>query len=188
MYGRCVKRRDKMQYTSHYESPLGNILLAADEAGLTGLWFEDQKYYAADLDKEHEEKEISLFGTTKQWLDIYFSGKEPDFSVPLHFIGTDFQKEVWEILCTIPYGQTMTYGGIAERIAASRGVSRMSAKAVGGAVGHNKISIIVPCHRVIGTNGSLTGYAGGIERKMKLLSLEKADTEHFFLPKKGTAL
>ena len=94
MYGRCVKRRDKMQYTSHYESPLGNILLAADEAGLTGLWFEDQKYYAADLDKEHEEKEISLFGTAKQWLDIYFSGKEPDFSVPLHFIGTDFQKKV----------------------------------------------------------------------------------------------
>ena len=177
-----------MQYTSHYESPLGNILLAADEAGLTGLWFEDQKYYAADLDKEHEEKEISLFGTAKQWLDIYFSGKEPDFSVPLHFIGTDFQKEVWEILCTIPYGQAMTYGGIAEWIAASRGVSRMSAQAVGGAVGHNKISIIVPCHRVVGTNGSLTGYAGGIERKMKLLSLEKAGTEHFFLPKKGTAL
>ena len=126
-----------MQYTSHYESPLGDILLAADEAGLTGLWFADQKYYAADLDKEHEEKEISLFGTAKQWLDIYFSGKEPDFSVPLHFIGTDFQKEVWEILCTIPYGQTMTYGGIAEWIAASRGVSRMSAQAVGGAVGQN---------------------------------------------------
>ena len=102
-----------MQYTSHYESPLGSMLLAADEAGLTGLWFEDQKYYAADLDKEHEEKEIPLFETAKQWLDIYFSGKEPDFSVPLHFIGTDFQKEVWEILCSIPYGHTMKYGGIA---------------------------------------------------------------------------
>ena len=177
-----------MQYISHYRSSIGNILLAADEIGLTGLWFEGQKYFALHLDKEHEEKEIPIFEKVKEWLDIYFSGKEPDFTVPLHFTGTDFQNEVWEILCTIPYGQTMTYGGIAERIAALSGVSRMSAQAVGGAVGHNKISIIVPCHRVVGTNGSLTGYAGGIERKMKLLSLEKADTEHFFLPKKGTAL
>ena len=164
-----------MQYISHYPSPIGNMLLAADEMGLTGLWFEGQKYFALDLDKEHEEKEIPLFEKVKQWLDIYFSGKEPDFTIPLHFTGTEFQKEVWEILCTIPYGQTMTYGEIAKRIAARKGLPHMSAQAVGGAVGHNRISIIVPCHRVVGANGSLTGYAGGIEKKAKLLKLEKAN-------------
>lgn len=164
-----------MQYISHYPSPIGNILLAADEMGLTGLWFEGQKYFALDLDKEHEEKEIPLFEKVKQWLDIYFSGKEPDFTIPLHFTGTEFQKEVWEILCTIPYGQTMTYGEIAKRIAARKGLPHMSAQAIGGAVGHNRISIIVPCHRVVGADGSLTGYAGGIEKKVKLLKLEKAN-------------
>lgn len=177
-----------MQYISHYRSPLGNILLAADEIGLTGLWFEGQKYFALHLDKEHEEKEIPLFEKVKQWLDIYFSGKEPDFTVPIHFTGTDFQNEVWEILCTIPYGQTMTYGEIAKQIAAKRGVPRMSAQAVGGAVGHNEISIIVPCHRVVGANGSLTGYAGGIEKKVKLLKLENVDMKQFSIPRKGTAL
>lgn len=170
-----------MQYTSHYCSPIGDILLAADDIGLTGLWFEGQKYFALYLDKEHEEKEVPLFEKVKQWLDIYFSGKEPDFTVPLHFTGTDFQNEVWEILCTIPYGQTMTYGEIAKQIAVKKGLPRMSAQAVGGAVGHNEISIIVPCHRVVGTNGSLTGYAGGIDKKIKLLQLEKADMESLFL-------
>lgn len=164
-----------MQYISHYPSPIGNMLLAADEMGLTGLWFEGQKYFALDLDKEHEEKEIPLLEKVKQWLDIYFSGREPDFTIPLHLTGTDFQNEVWEILCTIPYGQTMTYGEIAKRIAARKGLPHMSAQAVGGAVGHNRISIIVPCHRVVGTDGSLTGYAGGIEKKAKLLKLEKAN-------------
>ena len=164
-----------MQYISHYSSPLGDILLAADSAGLTGLWFEGQKYFALNLDKEHEEKEIPLFVQTKRWLDIYFSGKEPDFSVPLHFTGTEFQNEVWELLLAIPYGQTTTYGELARRIAGKRGVKHMSAQAVGGAVGHNNISVIVPCHRVVGTNGSLTGYAGGIDKKIKLLELEKAD-------------
>ena len=164
-----------MQYISHYPSPIGNILLAADEMGLTGLWFEGQKYFALDLDKEHEEKEIPFFEKVKKWLDIYFSGKEPDFIIPLHLTGTDFQNEVWEILCTIPYGQTMTYGEIAKRIAARKGLQHMSAQAVGGAVGHNRISIIVPCHRVVGADGSLTGYAGGIEKKAKLLKLEKVN-------------
>ena len=164
-----------MQYISHYSSPIGNMLLAADEMGLTGLWFEGQKYFALDLDKEPEEKEIPLFEKVKQWLDIYFSGREPDFTIPLHFTGTDFQNEVWEILCTIPYGQTMTYGEIAKRIAARKGLPHMSAQAVGGAVGHNRISIIVPCHRVVGADGSLTGYAGGIEKKAKLLKLEKVN-------------
>lgn len=177
-----------MQYTSHYESPIGGILLAADDAGLTGLWFEGQKYFARCLEKNHEEKEIPLFEKTKQWLDIYFSGKEPGFSLPLHFTGTDFQKEVWEILCSIPYGQTATYGEIAKRIAVKRGLPHMSAQAVGGAVGHNEISIIVPCHRVVGSNGSLTGYAGRIDKKIKLLRLEKAAMESLFIPKNGTAL
>ena len=177
-----------MQYTSHYESPIGGILLAADDAGLTGLWFEGQKYFARCLEKNHEEKEIPLSEKTKQWLDIYFSGKEPGFSLPLHFTGTDFQKEVWEILCSIPYGQTATYGEIANRIAVKRGLPHMSAQAVGGAVGHNEISIIVPCHRVVGSNGSLTGYAGGIDKKIKLLRLEKAAMESLFIPKNGTAL
>lgn len=164
-----------MQYISHYSSPLGDILLAADSVGLTGLWFEGQKYFALNLDKEHEEKEIPLFAEAKRWLDIYFSGKEPDFSVPLHFTGTEFQNEVWELLLVIPYGQTTTYGELAKRIAGKRGVKHMSAQAVGGAIGHNNISVIVPCHRVVGTNGSLTGYAGGIDKKVKLLELEKAD-------------
>lgn len=177
-----------MQYISHYPSPLGNILLAADEEGLTGLWFEGQKYFALYLDKEHEEKEIPVLEQAKQWLTVYFAGHEPDFSLPLHFTGTDFQKEVWEILCTIPYGQTTTYGKISAQLAAAKGSAHMSAQAVGGAVGHNRISIIVPCHRVVGTNGSLTGYAGGIEKKVRLLTLEKADMQSFFIPRSGTAL
>ena len=163
-----------MQYISHYSSPIGAILLAADEIGLTGLWFEGQKYFALHLEKEHEEKELPIFEKIKQWLDLYFSGKEPDFSVPLHFLGTQFQKEVWEILCQIPYGKTTTYSEIARQIAAKRGLPHMSAQAVGGAVGHNEISIIVPCHRVLGADGSLTGYAGGVDKKRKLLILENS--------------
>ncbi len=177
-----------MQYISHYHSPIGDILLAADHIGLTGLWFEGQKYFALYLDKEHQEKELPILEQAKKWLDIYFSGKEPDFKVPLHFIGTDFQKEVWEILSSIPYGQTTTYGEIAKQLAAKKGLAHMSAQAVGGAVGRNEISIIIPCHRVVGTNGSLTGYAGGIVKKVKLLTLEKVNMQSFFIPKKGTAL
>jgi len=176
-----------MQYISKYHSPLGNLLLAADEEGLTGVWFEGQKYFALCLDKENEEKELPIFEQTKKWLTIYFSGNEPDFKLPLHFTGTEFQKEVWEILYKIPYGQTMTYGEIAKVLAKKRGIAKMSAQAVGGAVGHNEISIIVPCHRVVGTNGNLTGYAGGIDKKIKLLKLEKAFREEFFVPKKSKA-
>ena len=177
-----------MQYTSRYASPLGSILLAADDIGLVGLWFEGQKYFANGLEKTHEEKEIPLFAKVKRWLDVYFSGQQPQFTVPLHFIGSDFQKEVWALLCTIPYGQTTTYGAIAKQLAAKRGLPQMSAQAVGGAVGHNKISIIVPCHRVVGKNGSLTGYAGGLDKKAELLRLEKTDMRTFFIPKKGSAL
>lgn len=168
-----------MQYINHYKSPIGDILLAADDIGLTGLWFEGQKYFALSLDKDYEETKLPLFEEVKFWLGVYFTGKEPDFSVPLHFMGTDFQKAVWKKLCSIPYGKTTTYGEIAKQLAANKGLMHMSAQAVGGAVGHNAISIIVPCHRVVGANGSLTGYAGGIDKKVKLLTLEKADISGF---------
>ncbi len=166
-----------MQYTAKYQSPMGEILLAADESGLTGLWFEGQKYYADSLAPEHEEKELSVFQTVKNWLDIYFSGKEPDFMPPVHLIGSPFRLGVWELLRQIPYGETVTYGELAKRIASQRGLSSMSAQAVGGAVGHNAISIIVPCHRVVGADGSLTGYAGGVDKKERLLTLEGVDME-----------
>ena len=176
-----------MRYISRYHSPLGEITLAADETGLTGLWFYGQKYYGLYLQKNPVEKELPIFADAKRWLDIYFSGKEPAFKLSLHFTGSDFQNEVWEILYTIPYGKTMTYGEIAEMIAKRRGLARMSAQAVGGAVGKNEISIIVPCHRVVGANGSLTGYAGGIAKKMALLKLEGAYEERFYVPKHSTA-
>ena len=131
---------------------------------------------------------MPIFEQTVRWLDIYFSGREPDFTPTVSMETTPFRKAVWEIMLTIPYGKTMTYGQIAEKIAKQRGIDKMSAQAVGGAVGHNSISIIIPCHRVVGTNGSLTGYAGGIDKKIYLLELEKADMSRLFVPKKGTAL
>lgn len=176
-----------MQYISRYISPIGNITMASDGEALTGLWFDGQKHFALYLDKEHEEKDLPVFEKAKKWLDIYFSGKEPEFQLPLKFTGSSFQNEVWEILYTIPYGQTKTYGEIAKELATRRGISRMSAQAVGGAVGKNEISIIVPCHRVVGSNGSLTGYAGGIDKKIELLKLEKAYKEDFFVPKHSSA-
>lgn len=176
-----------MQYTTTYQSPMGKILLAVDDIGLTGLWFEGQKYYALNLDKKHEEKEVPILKEAKHWLDIYFTGKEPDFIPPIHLIGTPFQMEVWEILRRIPYGETTTYGKIAKKIAEKKGLQRMSAQAVGNAVGNNEISIIVPCHRVVGTSGSLTGYAGGIDKKITLLKLEGAFKEGYFVPKDSTA-
>lgn len=177
-----------MQYIDHYESPLGRILLAADEDGMTGLWFEGQKYYARGLEPESGEMPLPVFDQAKSWLDLYFSGKEPDFMPPLHMTGTDFQMRVWALLREIPYGKTVTYGDIAKKIAEQEGWSHMSAQAVGSAVGQNRISILIPCHRVMGSNGSLTGYAGGLERKTALLTLEKVDMEKFFIPGKGTAL
>ena len=177
-----------MTYTKRYMSPVGVILLAADDAGLTGLWFEGRKYFEAELPKAHIEQDTPVLLETTQWLDVYFAGKELNFTPPLHLIGSDFRQAVWNILLSIPYGRTMTYGQIAKQLAKNTGIDKMSAQAVGGAVGHNPISIIVPCHRVVGTNGSLTGYAGGLDKKIALLELEKADTARFFRPKKGTAL
>lgn len=177
-----------MTYVQHYLSPLGGLLLAADEAGLTGLWFDGQKYFARGLPAERTEQNTPALSEARRWLDVYFTGREPDFLPPLHPIGSAFRKNVWDILLQIPYGQTMTYGEIAEQLAEKHGLSRMSVQAVGGAVGHNGISIIIPCHRVVGANGSLTGYAGGIDKKVKLLKLEHTDMTDFFVPKRGTAL
>ena len=178
-----------MEYIHHYKSPLGDITMASDGKALTGLWFDGQKYFAVTLSKEYEERLLPVFETADRWLDIYFQGKEPDFLPPISFpCGSEFRQEVWKILLSIPYGKTMTYGEIAACIAKKRGLTRMSAQAVGGAVGRNPISIIVPCHRVVGTDGSLTGYAGGIDKKVGLLKLEHADMEQFYVPKKGTAL
>lgn len=177
-----------MVYTCHYESQLGGILLAADEIGLTGLWFDGQKYFARELPAERTEKETPILTETKRWLDIYFTGTEPDFLPLLHPIGSTFRQEVWKLLLQIPYGKTVTYGELARQLAEKRGLPRMSAQAVGGAVGHNQISVLIPCHRVVGANGSLTGYAGGIQKKVKLLELEGTDVSGFFVSPKGTVL
>lgn len=173
-----------MEYVHHYVSPLGGITAASDGSALTGLWFDGQRYFADTLSDKYEEKNLPVFEQTDRWLDIYFSGKAPDFTPPLLIKTTEFRRAVWEILLTIPFGQTMTYGEISEKISSQRGIAKMSAQAVGGAVGHNSISLIIPCHRVVGKNGSLTGYAGGIDKKLKLLELENADTARLFCPHK----
>lgn len=169
-----------MQHVTQHKTPLGEIFIAADEQGLTGLWFVGQKYFDPSLATTQQTIEIPLLKQAKKWLDICFRGEEPDFELPLHFTGTKFQNEVWKILSSIPYGQTMTYGEIATILAKQRGVAKMSAQAVGGAVGKNKISIIVPCHRVVGVNGNLTGYAGGIDKKIQLLKLEHSYRDDFY--------
>ena len=161
-----------MEYIYCYDSPLGPIHMASDGEALIGLWLEGQKYFAQTLGPEVQEADLPIFHQTAAWLDAYFAGKVPEVAIPMHLKGTPFQMEVWEILCQIPYGQTITYGQIARQIAAKRGRKTMSAQAVGGAVGRNPISIIVPCHRVMGADGSLTGYAGGVDKKMALLTLE----------------
>lgn len=172
-----------MHYINHYNSPLGKITFASNGKELTGLWFNGQKYFASTLTKEYEQKNLPIFEQTAKWLDIYFSGKNPDFTPPLFLSSTSFRNEVWKILLTIPYGKIMTYGEIAKLMAENRGVEKMSAQAIGGAVGHNPISIIVPCHRVMGKNGSLTGYAGGVDIKEKLLKFENVDMSKLFMPK-----
>ena len=162
-----------MDYLHHYDSPLGAMTLASDGKNLIGLWFDDQKYFTATIEGLPAEKELPIFDQTIRWLHIYFDGGVPNFLPPLAPRGTAFQKEVWDILLTIPYGKTMTYGDIAEILAKRRGFAKMSPQAVGGAVGHNPISLIIPCHRVVGAKGKLTGYAGGLDKKAKLLSLER---------------
>ena len=159
-----------------YQSPLGGIVLAGTKKGLIGLWFEGQKYFGSTLPEDCVRvDEAALFPVlekTVQWLDLYFQGQIPDFLPEIYLNASPFRTAVWEILLTIPYGQTMTYGEIADILTTQRGTARISAQAVGGAIGHNPISIIVPCHRVLGAGKKLTGYAGGVDRKQKLLELE----------------
>lgn len=162
-----------MDYIQRYVSPLGNITIASDGNALIGLWFENQKYYKDTLSKNHQETSLPIFDITNKWLDIYFSGQIPDFTPQLLLRTTPFRKEVANIMLNIPYGKTTTYKEIASIIAKTKGLEQMSSQAVGGAVGHNPISLIIPCHRVIGSNGNLTGYAGGLDIKAKLLELEK---------------
>lgn len=183
-----------MLYIDYYSSPLGKLTLSSDGHFLTGLWFEKQNHFGETCGKknhitkaegknnpqdivfkdsaQYPEDAIHVFSMTKQWLDDYFSGKIPSFTPPLKVEGSDFKKMVAEIMLTIPYGKTLTYGEIAKECARRMGKDHMSAQAVGGAVGHNAIGIIIPCHRVIGANGNITGYAGGIDKKEFLLKLE----------------
>ena len=171
-----------MNYIHYYQSPLGEIILTSDGKSLTGLSYD----FPEMLLPYFIEKPLPIFSETDRWLDIYFSGKNPDCTPKLSLKVTGFRKIVWDILLTIPFGQTITYGEIASRIAKQRGIPRMSAQAVGGAVGHNPIALIIPCHRVVGANGSLTGYAGGIDKKEQLLRLEQVDMSRLFIPKRGT--
>lgn len=157
-----------MDYTYHYDSPLGGITLASDGEALTGLWFDGQKYFADTLDAEYAEKALPVFDEAARWLDLYFGRTVPDFTPRLNPRGSAFRRMVWNVLLSIPYGHTMTYGEIAQRLGCR------SAQAIGGAVGHTPISLIIPCHRVLGADGSLTGYAGGMDKKRRLLELEQA--------------
>jgi methylated-DNA-[protein]-cysteine S-methyltransferase len=179
-----------MYYSTSYQSPVGTLTFASDGDNLVGLWIEGQKYHGNTIPEEMTEKnDIPVFKTAKNWLDRYFAGEKPAISeLPLAPIGGEFRQGVWSILCEIPYGEVITYGDIAKKMAVKMNKTRMSSQAVGGAVGHNPIAIIIPCHRVVGSNGSLTGYAGGIGTKVKLLELEHVDMSRLFIPKKGTAL
>lgn len=175
-----------MIYTAKYKTPLGDILLAAKDDALIGLWFEGQKYYPDFLNEEITENDnIDVIEHTKCWLDRYFRGKNPEITEQkIELLGSGFQKAVLKILCDIPYGKVITYGEISKKLAKMCGLETMSAQAVGGAVARNPISIIIPCHRVFGKNGSLTGYSGGIDKKIKLLAHEGVNTDKFFASKK----
>ncbi|OCG70872.1 cysteine methyltransferase [Gilliamella sp. Nev6-6] len=179
-----------MFYLCNYSSPVGLITLASQQNKLVGAWIEGEKYFGHILNTPTEEKpNLPIFNSTKKWLDDYFLGKKPDLSqLELALNGTPFRHLVWEFLCEIPYGKVTTYGDIAKQIALKTNKASMSSQAVGGAVGHNPISIIIPCHRVIGANGNLTGYAGGIDKKIALLKYEGIDTSQFHLPTKSTAI
>ena len=179
-----------MYYSTTCPSPVGVITLASDGEKLAGLWLEGQKYFGSTIRGEMTERnEIPVFAVAKEWLDRYFAGEKPAASeLPLRPMGSAFRQDVWQVLRGIPYGTVTTYGEIAKRIAAKNNRESMSGQAVGGAVGHNPISIIIPCHRVVGTSGSLTGYAGGIGKKIQLLEREGVDTSRFTIPTKGTAL
>ena len=176
-----------MIYTMEYKSPVGILTVACNENAVVGLWIAGQKYFGGSLREEPvPAKQHPILGHAVHWLDRYFAGKRPSPSeLPLAPTGQEFRQIVWKLLREIPYGEVTTYKKIAQEIAAIRGLQTMSAQAIGGAVGHNPISIIIPCHRVVGTNGSLTGYAAGIPVKQKLLTLEGVDISRFFVPNPG---
>lgn len=186
------EREESMYYSTTFASPVGNITLACGGEGrsLVGLWLERQKYYGSVIQETMIQKaDTPIFHEAKNWLERYFAGEKPDIAqLSLAPIGSAFRQEIWKLLCEIPYGEVVTYGDIARKMAAKTGRKSMSGQAVGGAVSHNPISIIIPCHRVVGSNGSLTGYAGGIETKIRLLELEGVDMSRLFVPQKGTAL
>jgi methylated-DNA-[protein]-cysteine S-methyltransferase len=161
-----------MEYVHKIKSPVGMLTVSSDGKNVSGLWIEGQKYFAKTMEKDVLEQNLSIFETVQKWLDIYFSGREPDFIPPLMPKGSPFQKSIWNNLCKIPYGQTTSYGELAKQFELENQGKHTSARAIGNAVGHNPISILIPCHRVIGKNGNLTGYAGGIANKIKFLKME----------------
>ncbi len=176
-----------MLYTANYNSPVGNLLLAEKNGALAGIWIEGQKYHPSTGKGEQEpmapKENSKVLLQAKDWLDRYFAGEKPDVSgIPLAPAGSAFRQDVWKLLCEVPYGEVTTYGEIAKKMAKRKGIAQMSAQAAGGAVSHNPIAIIIPCHRVVGTNGSLTGYSGGIEKKIWLLSHEGIDINRYFIP------
>lgn len=193
--GMALCFNDSMTYTEQYSSPLGTITIACDDEAIVGLWFNGlwfngQKHFGNTLigavEVREKDQKHPLLEEAVKWLDIYFSGQEPSFLPPLRYDSTRFRKRVCDIMLTIPYGKTMTYGEIANIIAKELGIKKMSAQAVGGAVGQNPISLMIPCHRVVGANGSLTGYGGGLNRKVKLLALEKVDMSKLYNPSNET--
>lgn len=174
-----------MLYYTEYPSPVGLLTIICDEKNIVGVWMKDQRYYTDTLTKTPALKEnTAILRDTAAWLDRYFAGNKPSpYELPLAPKGNEFRQAVWRHLCEIPYGEVTTYKAISEKAAADLGKERMSAQAVGGAVGHNPISIIIPCHRVIGANGNLTGYGGGMDRKIQLLTFEGVDMSGMFIPK-----
>ena len=179
-----------MYYEMKYDSPVGRLTLASDGLNLAGLWMEGQKYFGGTVPGElRPNEELEVFSRAKDWLDRDFNGKKPEpTELPLAPVGGEFRQTVWELLCEIPYGELTTYGQIAREAAKRLQRESMSAQAVGGAVGHNPISIIIPCHRVVGTGGSLTGYAGGLDKKIWLLKHEGVKMDGLTVPARGTAL
>lgn len=171
-----------MLYYTEYNSKIGKLIIESNGENIVGLYKEGQKYFAKEIDQMQKADNLEILVKTKKWLDRYFNGEEPSYTeLSLKPIGGEFRQVVWKLLLEIPYGKVTSYGALAKKVAKIMKKEKMSAQAIGGAVGHNPISIIIPCHRVIGANGSLTGYAGGIETKRKLLELENADMNNIYL-------